>query len=345
VNALVLVMAGCTKLPPPRFGIAASSTKRPAIAHSAVNREASTTIEVLTFNIEGLGWPARRDRRPSLEQIGATLAQLNERGEAPDIILVQEMFSPAAVRAMTRAGYPYQAWGPTRTQRKRLPPDGRMSGPFRWSKGETGFHLVGSGLAVLSRYPIVAARSEPFGKHRCAGYDCLSNKGVQHVRVVVPGVPQPIDVFNTHLNSQGASKVPRERNGAAHALQVGDLATFVATTAERGAPAIFGGDFNMRGAPDRLALFETRLAPFAMVHRHCVAPEAKCDVRIAWESGEPWMETEDLQFFRNGSDVKITPTRLESMFDDAPADLRLSDHEGFKVAYRLSWHQPVPPVR
>jgi len=338
VGTLVLFVAGCTTLPPIKLGSCAIPiTPAPPIAPSTDGQTASTTLEVLTFNIEGLGWPARRGRGPSLEQIGATLAELNKRGKAPDVILVQEMFSPAAVRAVTQAGYPYRAWGPTRTQRRRLATEGRMQGPFHWAKGETGFHLVGSGLAILSRYPIVAARSEPFGKHRCAGFDCLSNKGVQHVRIAVPGVPQPLDIFNTHMNSQGASRVSPARNGAAHALQVADLATFIAATSESEAPKIFGGDFNMRGAPSRLARLEAKLSRFTMVHRYCALPNAGCSVPISWDGDEPWLDTEDLQLFSSGAEVAISPTRVEAMFDGPGSGDRLSDHDGLKVAYRLTW--------
>lgn len=307
------------------------------VTRSADGTETSTTLEVLTFNIEGLGWPARRGRGPSLERIGESLAELNARGEAPDVILVQEMFSPTAVRAMTQAGYRYQAWGPSRTQRNRLASEERMLGPFRWGKGELGFHLVGSGLAILSRFPIMVSSSEPFGKRHCAGFDCLSNKGVQHVRIVLPGVPQPIDIFNTHLNSNGASRVPAERSGAAQALQLRDLGRFVAETGEFRAPKIFGGDFNMRGEPERLARLETQLSAFTMVQRHCSVPPSSCKVEMSWNGDEPWLDTEDLQLFSSGSRVAITPIKVQTMFESPSKDSRYSDHDGFKVVYRLSW--------
>ncbi len=303
----------------------------------AAPAQGRATLDVLTFNIEGLGWPARRNRAPSLRRIGARLAELNAQGQAPDVVLVQEMFSPAAVSAMAKAGYPYQAWGPSRTQKRRRPGLDPIAGPFRWKKGETGFHLVGSGLAILSRYPIVADASEPFGKHRCAGFDCLSNKGMQQVRIRIPGVPQPVDIFNTHLNSQGASRVPAARSGAAHAIQVEDLAAFVAAIDGRKVPTILGGDFNMRGAPERLARFDAALDRLTMVHRFCATPASPCAVRVSWDGDEPWMDTEDLQLFADGSQVRVTPIRVEAMFDGAESDPQLSDHDGFRVTYRLDW--------
>lgn len=334
-----LIVTGCTRLPPARLqdsGVTGSPDA--SIIRSADGRVASTTLDVLTFNIEGLGWPARRGRAPQLQQIGRLLAQLNERGDGPDILLVQEMFSPAAVQAMTRAGYRYQAWGPSRTQRRRLPVVRTMKGPARLGKGETGFHLVGSGLAVLSRFPIVFSRSEPFGTRHCAGFDCLSNKGVQHVRIAVPGVPQPVDVYNAHLNSRSASRVPTARSGAAHALQVADIAGFVRLTRHPAGPAIFGGDFNMRGDTQRLATFDAALREFTMVQRFCIVPANGCDVRVSWDGDAPWMDTEDLQLFRDGTSVSIKPTRVEAMFDGSENLPQLSDHDGFRATYRLAWN-------
>lgn len=341
---MTLALGGCTRLPPMR--LATTEITAAEIASKVGDPGTSRTIDVLTYNIEGLGWPARQARATQLTRIGETLAALNERGQAPDVVLVQEMFSPAAVRAIAAAGYRYHAWGPTRTQRRRLPVRTRMRGPFRWKKGEIGVHLVGSGLAVLSRYPIEVARSEPFGSRHCAGLDCLSNKGVQHVRVRVPGVPEPIELFNAHLNSRSAARVPVERSAAAHALQVDDVARFIASVRPTG-PAIMGGDFNMRGDAARLARFDAALGRLAqsdaalgrltLVQRYCVVAGNGCDVRVSWDGDEPWMDTEDLQLFAHGPAVRITPVRVEAMFDGARGSPRLSDHDGFRVTYRLDW--------
>jgi endonuclease/exonuclease/phosphatase family metal-dependent hydrolase len=334
VSASCLALVGCASLPPERIATADERQSRP-VAEKPTIDGVSTTLDVLTFNVEGLPWPARGGRAPALKKIGTILAQLNRRGEAPDVILVQEMFSRAAIRAMSHAGYRYRAWGPSRTQRKALPARGRVAAGRRWDKGETGFHLLGSGLAILSRYPIVAASSEPYGSRHCAGFDCLSNKGVQHVRLMVPGVPVPVDLFNTHLNSQAEARVKPKRHGAAQALQRADLTRFIAENAGPASPAIIGGDFNLAGTPARLALLEADLHRFTMVHRYC-ATAPSCDVRISWDGDEPWIDTEDLQLFRSGPSVAVTPVRVEAMFDGSSGQPRLSDHDGFRVTYRLN---------
>jgi endonuclease/exonuclease/phosphatase family metal-dependent hydrolase len=337
--AALLAATGCTTHPAPRIATCLPDGAGPTV--TVAGPGASATFDVLTFNIEGLGWPARRNRAPSLARIGALLADLNRRGQAPDVILLQEAFSQAAVDAVDRAGYSNSVWGPSRTQRQRLPADARMPGPFRWTKGETGFHLVSSGLAILSRYPIVADALEPFGKHRCAGFDCLSNKGIQHARIVIPGVPRPIDVYNTHLNAQGASRVPASRSGAAHAMQVASIARFVAATRAAGGATVLGGDFNMRGSAKRMQRFEAQIGDMTLVHHYCAAPANRCAVSISWDGDAPWMDTEDLQLFGNGRQVRIEPIAVEAMFDGSKGSPQLSDHDGFRVRYRLSWPRHV----
>jgi len=334
--AVLSTAAGCTHLPPPRIADAQNAPV-PQPIRSADATTAEVQLDVLTFNIEGLGWPARRGRGASLAQIGETLARLRREGRAPDVVLIQEMFSAAAVRAVQAMGYPNMVVGPSRTQGKRMAGTPAMTGPFRWKKGETGMHLVGSGLAILSRYPIVAHDAEPFGKHRCAGLDCLSNKGMVHARITIPGVPQPIDLFDTHLNSQGASRVPAKRNGEAHRLQVGQLARFIDASAQAGAPAILGGDFNMRGSTERFDRFRSTSRNFTLVHQYCEANRALCDVRMSWDGDAPWLDTEDLQLFHDGALVAVRPVRVEAMFDGADGLPQLSDHDGFRVTYRLRW--------
>src|SRR4051794_29094731 len=51
---------------------------------------ARTTLDVLSFNIEGLGWPARTGRAPKLAEIGRNLAALRGAGQDPDLVLFQE---------------------------------------------------------------------------------------------------------------------------------------------------------------------------------------------------------------------------------------------------------------
>jgi len=335
---LLSLLAGCATLPPPVMNQGPVKAVKPIIV-SADGARASTTFDVLTFNIEGLGWPARRGRGPSLERIGAVLRGMAARDEAPDVIMVQEMFSPAAVRAVTGWDYPNMVSGPARTQRKDLVGSSRMPGPYKWKKGELGLHIAGSGLAIVSAFPILETQSEPFGRRRCAGLDCLSNKGMLYARIVIPGVPGTINLFNTHLNSQRASRVSPQRHARAHRLQVEELGNFITAVGSPDVPTVLGGDFNMRRSAIRFERFRNVTEPFEIVHEWCVDQPLRCDTRISWDGDEPWMDTQDLQLFESGADVQIVPIRVEALFDGSAGSPKLSDHDAFRVTYRVSWQR------
>lgn len=336
-GALVAIaaLAGCATLPPNRIADREAAPAAP-LAMDADGTHASTTLDVMSFNIEGLGWPARKGRAPSLKRIASIIAAMQARGEGPDVILLQEAFSPAAIRAVQDMGFPNIAWGPRRTQRKAMARGTRMSKPFLFKKGEVSFHLVGSGLAILSRYPIIQTQSEPFGRRRCAGFDCLSNKGMIHARIAMPGVPEAIDLFDTHLNSQRASGVVPARHREAHRIQVGQLADFIVRYADPTIPAVLGGDFNMKHSAVRFEWFQD-VQPFALVHQYCLQHRQACDIRMSWDGDEPWMDTQDLQLFAPGRRVEMWPERVEALFDGTPASPQLSDHDAFRVVYRLRW--------
>jgi len=148
-------------------------------------------LDVLVYNIEGLQWPARRGRAKSLAQIGEHLRELRSTGKAPDVVLFQEAFSPAAINAVRRTGYAEIVRGPSRTARSVYKAGTKLPGRKKPLKGEVGVRLLSSGLIIASRYPVLETASDAFSRLSCAGFDCLSNKGVLLARVSVPGVPEP----------------------------------------------------------------------------------------------------------------------------------------------------------
>lgn len=333
-SVLGLLAAGCATLPEARTAYCASVVP-PPITLSPDGRTASTTLDVLTYNIEGLGWPARRGRARELREIGARLSALRETGDGPDVVLFQEVFSKAAVDAVDAAGYPAQTAGPGRRARRDLPVAG-STGRRNWTRGELGLRFTTGGLAIASRYPITDAEGEPFGRRGCAGLDCLSNKGALFARIAVPGTPAPVDVFNTHLNSRKASRAPRGRTMAAHAIQSVELSAFMAVQRDPRGPTILGGDFNMRGSEARFEIFDY-LLPLTLVHRHCAGAPESCDVSASWDGDAPWMDTQDLQLFEDGQHMRIRPVRVSVLFDGRPDSPALSDHDALRVTYELSW--------
>lgn len=333
--AVAALLAGCATLPADR-SISCEAASAPAVTVSADGRTASTRLDVLTYNIEGLGWPVRRGRASELRQIGEHLAGLRAAGRAPDVVLFQEVFSKAAVAGVEAAGYPSQASGPGRRTRRDLPTAGSPPGRRAWTRGELGLKLATGGLAIASRYPIVDEDGQPFGRRGCAGLDCLSNKGALLARIAVPGAPVPIDVFNSHLNSRKASGASRRRTLAAHAIQTVELSAFMAAVRERDNPTLLGGDFNMRGSEARFEFFDS-LLPLNLVHRYCVEAPDACAVKASWDGDAPWMDTQDLQLFADGRRMTIRPVEVETMFDGRPDSPVLSDHDGLRVTYELSW--------
>jgi endonuclease/exonuclease/phosphatase family metal-dependent hydrolase len=238
-------------------------------------------ISVLTYNVEGLPWPLRQNRAPRLDEITRRLGAMRADGTAPHIVLLQEAFTNTAVRIGPRAGYANYVRGPGAGMRR--PPtseeaERELVGRRKRSKGEGFPQFMPSGLYILSDFPILAATRQPFRSRECAGFDCLSNKGLVHARVAVPGVPEPVDVINTHLNSRGSTGVSEQRSLLAHRLQVDESTRFIETYRAPGNPLVFGGDFNMRNAPDRYERFALR-KPWPIVHQYCLRPEAGCDVR------------------------------------------------------------------
>jgi endonuclease/exonuclease/phosphatase family metal-dependent hydrolase len=342
--AALLFTASCGTAPPLRT-LACSAVPADSVAIATDGATKSAQLKVLTYNIEGLGFPARTGRGSELRQIGEHLAAMRAAGTAPDVVLFQEMFSGDAKRAVAFTGYPAITSGPTAKTRSVDPVREKLPGKASVKRGELGVHFAGSGLAIASRFPIIATDMHAYGKRSCAGLDCLSNKGIVLARIAIPGVPTPIDVYDTHMNSRGASKAPAPRNLAAHDRQALEASQFIDRTHNDAFPVVFGGDFNMRHSEPRWENF-TKYQKMLLVHRVCADGASACDVKMSWDGDAPWMDTQDLQFFWSGSPVAIRPVRVEALFDGRPESPTLSDHDGFMVTYELSWpaNLPVTPV-
>ena len=336
IVTVALTLAGCVSFPSDRIG---GFSPAPVIEETA--GEISTRLSVLTYNVEGLPWPAKTGRRGRLREIARQLGSMRKSGTAPDVVLLQEAFSDDAVRIGVRAGYRNFVRGPLAGDKR--PPSSEEAEPElvnrrKRRKGEGVTRIVSSGLYILSDYPIVAVNRQPFRRRECAGSDCLSNKGILHARIAVPGVPDPIELFNTHLQSRGNAGVSEERSLLAHRLQVDETSRFIEEMRDPRLPLIFGGDFNMRNAPARFERFELR-KPWPIVRQWCMAEEGACDVRLSWDGDTPWMDTQDLQGFDSGERVKLRPVRIEAIFDKPWRGKPLADHDGFLTVYLLSWRR------
>jgi endonuclease/exonuclease/phosphatase family metal-dependent hydrolase len=343
---LGLALSACVSLPPDRTS-SCHAAKRPPVRLSEDGRTASVTLDVLTYNIEGLPNRLRPGRPAALREIGMRLADLRSRNEAPDVVMFQEAFSRAARRAVLSSGYPSIASGPSARDPQPRPHSLALPGRPNPRRGELGLKFASSGVVIASEFPIVKRARQPFARGSCAGFDCVANKGLVSARIAVPGVPVPLDLFSTHMNSTRASRVPERRHLAAHRKQSQEAMGFVAAHGDPSTPTIFGGDFNMRGSPERFAEF-ARWKPLTLVHRYCLDQSQTCDIRMSWDGDEPWMDTQDLQLFRSSDVVTIRPIRIKAMFDGSENEPRLSDHDGLRVLYHISWrveNSVVSPCR
>ncbi len=337
-----LLLSGCVSLPRAR-SIACEAAPAPEVTLSEDGRTASVRLDVLTYNVEGLPKMTRGGRRDPLKKMGEHLARLRAAGAAPQVVMLQEVFSRRARSAALAAGYPSLAPGPSAHHKPPRPARPALPGRRNPKKGELGLKLTSSGILIAAEYPFIETRSRPFRRGSCAGIDCLSNKGMALARMAIPGVPVPIDLYTTHMNSTGASRVPARRHLAAHNKQAAEIAAWVAETSPAESPILFGGDFNMRGSPDRFEHF-IRLHTLRLVHVHCRENPQDCDVRMSWDGDSPWLDTQDLQLFAPGTRVTVRPVRVEAMFDGSEGSPRLSDHDGFRVVYEIAWPVDLRPA-
>jgi endonuclease/exonuclease/phosphatase family metal-dependent hydrolase len=110
-----------------------------------------------------------------------------------------------------------------------------------------GVHLIGSGLAILSRFPVEASHTVSYSKASQfldSGFkaDGFAAKGAVHARLRIRDEPAMfVDCFLTHLESRSAS---------ARDVQISEFADFVAKHSGDN-PIIVMGDFNIdANAPD-----------------------------------------------------------------------------------------------
>ena len=342
--ALTLLVTGCAQWPKEQTLRCAAGTVPGAISVSADGTLKSTELSVLIYNVEGLPWPARRNRGPLLDQIGEELARMRQAGTLPDVLLVQEAFTPRGARIGETAGYANRVRGPSVAEMATagLVDQAHIDGR-RFRKGERSGKLLGSGLYVFSDYPVIGVHRRGFSRHACAGLDCLSAKGALLVRVVIPGMPSPVDIMTAHMNAQGAARVREARTLAAHRYQTLESAQFLLEARDPANPLILGGDFNMRRSPGRLEHFDEH-KPYNIVRRWCSDPANDCDVQMSWDGDAPWLDTQDLQVFDDGQLVTVRPLRVEAVFDGPGTGGKLSDHDGYLVTYGLSWPADAPPL-
>lgn len=314
---------------------------RSASIETAPDGSRTTTVSVLIYNVAGLPAPRGKNRGVAMDHIADELAAMKRAGTAPDIVMLQEAFIAKAGKIGARAGYANGVRGPLRTDRAMDLGLAPMVKDFkkdrRIVKGERIGKLTSSGLYIFTDYGIESVTQTPFGRNSCAGFDCLANKGVMLARISIPGVPEPLQLFNTHLNARGAAKVPLERTNQAYERQIVETGLFLKRAYDPALPFLYGGDFNTRHSDFRYGA-KVETMPGADVRHYCAIKPNSCEVIPSWDGDAPWMDTQDIQGFASGARVKVTPVRIDALFDEPWKNGEPpSDHDGYLVTYRLQW--------
>lgn len=307
----------------------------------------ANTLTLLSYNIHGLPWPFTSGRPAAFTQIADRLRDMRRTGTQPSVVALQEAFSGPARQIGAAAGYRYIVDGPTSSDRSTIamtPADRKFAATASWLSGETLGPVEGSGLQILSDYPILSVRRAVFPRFACAGYDCLANKGVLLVTVKVPGQPLPVEIATAHMNSRGASGVGDDRTGYAYQRQVDALGTFFRANSNPGLPLIFAGDFNIGKALSRQVAMRSRAgnwwaAPEPMLARgslrECMEGQFKrvsdlTDAQTALRRAKDW------QFAISAPTIALTPSHVSVPFGTEPDGTMLSDHIGYAVQYRFA---------
>lgn len=315
-----------------------------SVPRSQVTAPFDGTLSVLTYNVEGQDWPLARDRPANLARIAARLRSLRRAGRQPHIVALQEAFSPNA-RAIARdTGYAFVVEGPSAasaTEGPTSPADRRFVASKGWRDGEGLGPFAGSGLMVLSDFPILRVRRMAFPDFACAGFDCLAAKGALLVTLAIPGTPSPLDFVTTHLNSRHSSRVGDERSLYAYRRQVALLSAFVGRWHDPARPLIAAGDFNAGSAPLRWAALRAGVGGWRGATRYRDAlPSLLASRPDAAGAKSPDVaailhRATDLQLFGSGTDADLAPLAIEVPFGPQAAGM-FSDHIGYVVRFSLA---------
>lgn len=298
-------------------------------------------LSVMTYNIHGLPWPLAWGRPADFSRIAATLQMLRAQGRNPHVIVLQEAFTSEAQALGRVAGYRYVADGPDEDAASAEPPapaDLRFAAGESWSHGEGIGKYVGSGLQILSDFPIVSVRGMVFPSFACAGFDCLANKGALLARISLPGRPDPVDIVTTHLNSRRASRVDDARSNHAHTLQIACLTGFIRRYHDPRDPLIVAGDFNAGQTPERrrdLVIHATRVWSSGMPVNNAYAAAEGLHLPLSADARLSERRARDWEFFAPGRDTDVTLRRIEVPFGHAADGSMLSDHVGYTAVFAL----------
>ncbi|MBY8827576.1 endonuclease/exonuclease/phosphatase family protein [Hephaestia mangrovi] len=294
------------------------------------------SLSVLTYNVHGLPWPLARNRPAAFRRIAARLAAMRAAGTAPQVVVMQEAFTSAAVAIGREAGYRYIVQGPD-AQLRGADPDGAADAHFlagaRWLRGETEGPVLDSGLVILSDYPVVSTTAMAYPRDGCAGYDCLANKGVVLARIAVPGLATPVEIVTTHLNCRKETGVEDARADAAYQRELAAFDAFVARAHDPRLPMIVAGDFNVGKSAPRNRMIASTIA--ALDAQPAMATMVAEGVSLPPDALFSWAKNKDLQLPVSSPTTRLSVEAITTPFGHEGDGAMLSDHVGYVARYAI----------
>ncbi|WP_375195650.1 endonuclease/exonuclease/phosphatase family protein [Sphingobium sp.] len=309
------------------------------------------TLSVMTYNIHGLPWPVAWGRDADFTRIAARLRLLRSEGRNPHVVVLQEAFTQEAQAIGRNAGYRYIATGADQDAVNGQAPtasDRAFAAAESWRHGEGLPKFVGSGLQILSDYPIADSRRIVFPAFACAGFDCLANKGALLARITLPGRADPVDIITTHLNSRRASGVPNDRSNHAYGVQLACLGDFIRRNHDPRDALIVAGDFNMGHDPARRSgllggAFRQWLPGATVADAYDEA--ARKAIPLSGDAQYSRYRARDWEFFAAGRTMAFSLRGIDVPFGHAADGSMLSDHVGYTAIYDVKPLTSAAPAK
>jgi endonuclease/exonuclease/phosphatase family metal-dependent hydrolase len=280
---------------------------------------AAVRLRVLTLNVWGLFPPIARDVPERMRAIGAGLPELEL-----DVAALQEVWTEEARTALVAAG-------------------GNAGLEHVWHNPEA---LGGSGLLVLSRLPIAAARFERFDlggfPHRVDQGDYFGGKGFAELTLSTD--VGEVALIDTHLQAGYGAR----RFDAYIGHRTAQVVEIAARLRQITRPVIAAGDFNFQDMYQEYTVL-TGLSGLRDAARDL---DQRRDTVLR---GPPYRADQrgssarvDYIFGRSGSEQTLWSLHARRVFDQpieiGGRDARFSDHAGVLVDFEIApGGSPVPP--
>ncbi len=254
-------------------------------------------LRVLTFNVWGI--PNAADRSARIEAIGKQIAIMDL-----DIVGLQETWDAA--------------------DRSRIISNAKAGGLNYSHYFYSG--IVGSGLLLLSRYPIVDAAFYRFrlgGKPEKVWHaDYYGGKGIAFARIQTPF--NFLDFYDVHAIAQFTQDDNKDEYKGQRTAGLYECARFVTERSSGNYPAILSGDLNIQ--PDQVAyrVFKT-LSQFT----DCYAALHPEDIGATYTPENPYVKQEEPEWEE--------PQRLDYLFVKSQGSIQLTP-----ISANLTMRPPDP---